>query len=368
MNNLKNKVLLLTSEFPPLPGGIGNHAVNLALALHKEGKEVTVVAEHRSGNVSKELDFDAALPFEVSRLKRRKLVAVTYLERIGKAVRLVASKKGEVIASGKFSLWTAGFLSCIFPSKKYIAVLHGSELNAGGKYSRKFTKWSLGRFHYLIAVSNFTKNIALKINPDLNIHVINNGVSFRKEKDFGIEKEKTLSLITVGNVTFRKGQQNVIKALPLLQLDFPEVQYHVVGIPTKQKDFEDLAKELGVSERVTFHGALPNELLAKKLSEAKVFMMLSDNLSDGDVEGFGIAVLEANQLGLPAIGSINSGIADAIKSNYSGQLVNPHDAEEIRIALHKILGDYENYASNAKEWAKRFDWDIVGEKYIEIIG
>lgn len=367
MDNSKNKVVLLTSEFPPLPGGIGNHAMNLALALHKEGKEVTVMAEHRSGNVSKELDFDATLPFEVFRLKRRKLIAVTYFERIGKAVRLVASKN-EVVASGKFSLWTAGFLSCIYPSKKYIAVLHGSELNAGGKYSKKFTKWSLGRFHYLIAVSNFTKNIALKINPDLNIHVINNGVSFRKEMDFGIEKDKTLSLITVGNVTFRKGQQNVIKALPLLQLDFPDVHYHVVGIPTKQQNFEDLAKELCVSERVTFHGALPNELLAKKLSEAKVFMMLSDHLPDGDVEGFGIAVLEANQLGLPAIGSCNSGIADAIKNGYSGQLVNPHDAEEIGNALHKILTDYENYASNAKEWAKRFDWDIVGKKYIEIIG
>lgn len=361
-------MLLLTSEFPPLPGGIGNHAVNLALALHKEGKDVTVMAEHRSQNVTKELEFDAALPFKVIRLKRRKIVLATYFERIAKAVRFVASKNDEIIASGKFSLWTAGFLSCIFPSKKYIAVLHGSELNAGGNYSKKMTKWSLGRFQHLIAVSYFTKSIALKINPDLKIHVVNNGVSFREKTAVRIEKDKTLSLITVGNLTFRKGQQNVIKALPLLQLDFPDIHYHMVGIPTKKQNFEELAKELGVSERVTFHGALSNEQLSIKLSESKVFMMLSDVLPDGDVEGFGIAVLEANQLGLPAIGSCNSGIADAIKNDYSGQLVDPHNPEEIKKALHKILADYENYASHAEEWARHFDWDIVGKKYMEIIG
>ena len=40
-------IVLLTSEFTPLPGGIGNHASNLAEYLSKNGYKVSVIADHR---------------------------------------------------------------------------------------------------------------------------------------------------------------------------------------------------------------------------------------------------------------------------------------------------------------------------------
>src|SRR5690606_31963881 len=90
------------------------------------------------------------------------------------------------------------------------------------------------------------------------------------------QKDKNLSIITVGNVTSRKGQQNVIKALPEIKKQFPDVVYHIVGLPTQKQKFSDLAKELQVENSVVFHGALSNEELHKKLSESKIFFMLSD--------------------------------------------------------------------------------------------
>src|SRR5690606_30446644 len=242
-----------------------------------------------------------------------------------------------IIASGKFPLWLVAFVSLFFPSKKIVVVLHGSELRAGGVVGKLLTKWGLKRYDKLIAVSHFTKNLALERQPKVTISVINNGFAPKISEAITDEAQKSaLSLITVGNVTSRKGQQNVIKALPALKANFPDIVYHIVGLPTEKEKFLKLAKELLVEDAVIFHGVLSDETLFKRLSASTVFCMLSDHLSNGDVEGFGIAVLEANHLGLPAIGSKDSGIADAIRDGFSGKLVDPHNPEEIRSEERRV--------------------------------
>jgi glycosyltransferase involved in cell wall biosynthesis len=366
---LKN-ILLISSEFPPLPGGIGNHALNLAFSLYKEGKSVTVITNQRSKNGNEEVAFDIQLPFHVQRIKRRKIVLLTYLDRIFQAVKYVSKNKSlTLICSGKFSLWTGGISKVFFPDRKYVAVLHGSEINAGGTISKKITKWSLKQLDVLIAVSNFTKNLVLETASTLNISVINNGFSLPKIEisQNAIEIKGNPAVVTVGNVTYRKGQQNGITALPLLKLQFPEIHYHIIGIPTEKHAFELLAKSLGVDENITFHGVLSNEEVHAIVSNSKVFFMLSDTLKNGDVEGFGIAVLEANYFGLPAIGSKNTGIVDAINDGNSGKLVNQKDTNEIAIAFQEINDNYSHYSKEAKLWSKNFDWNIVIKKYLELL-
>jgi phosphatidylinositol alpha-1,6-mannosyltransferase len=366
---LKLKILIITSEFPPLPGGIGNHAMHLALSLKQEGKEVTIITDQRSKNSIEDIAFDDKLNIDVIRVKREKLILITYFNRIVKSVLyLNKNKNAVVLCSGKFSLWIGAIISLFFLNK-LVAIIHGSEINAGGSYSKKITKWSLNKFKKIIAVSNFTKKLILEKNSNLNVDVINNGFSFPKfsenrNHDSIIE---TLNIITVGNVTHRKGQQNVIKALPLLKTKFPNVHYHIVGIPTQKEELVTLLNSLKVLENITFHGILSENDLIKIISNSKVFFMLSDNLKNGDVEGFGIAVLEANSFGLPAIGSKESGIADAIKPNFSGELVNQKNPEEVVMAVEKIMNNYELYSKNAMQWAKEFDWNIVVKKYLKVI-
>ena len=89
--------------------------------------------------------------------------------------------------------------------------------------------------------------------------------------------------------------------------------------------------------------------------------------ASGDVEGFGIAILEANALGLPAIGSKGSGIEDAIKHGFSGQLVDPFDPKQILDAIDKIYSDYTAYSQNALDWSQGFQWEKVVEKYKEVM-
>ena len=358
------KLLLITSEFPPQPGGIGTHAYQIAKELSKHEIEVSVLTNQRSRNGEEESGFDQNLTFKVHRVKRKYALILSYLGRILRAIRLT-KRQDVVLLSGKFSLWIGGFLSVI-SNKKLLAVIHGSEVLLTNKLLRNYTRWCLKRFDHVIAVSNFTLSLVEDIGLK-NTTVIPNGFEVSREQDFTKSQPTELSLITVGNITQRKGQHNVVKALPLLKQEYPNFKYHVVGIPTKKESLQLLAEELGVAEHVIFHGRVSDEKKIELLKEASVFIMLSETTLAGDVEGFGIAILEANALGLPAIGAMGCGIEDAILEGKSGKLIPSNQPEACKKAIDEILGNYQYFSREAKTWTEQFRWLEVIKQYLILI-
>jgi phosphatidylinositol alpha-1,6-mannosyltransferase len=272
------------------------------------------------------------------------------------------------MASGKFSLWIVAF-ACLFYKRTSIAVIHGSEVN----FKNGVLKWSINlalkQFSKVIAVSNYTKSLIDHLNHK-NVYVIPNGLDLsqwetKTHKPLVIKGQP--KLITVGNVTERKGQLNVIKMLPEILQSFPELQYHCVGIPTDAERFLSVAKALNVDKHVTFHGKVDDTHLRQFILASDVFVMLSSATATGDVEGFGIAILEANAMGVPAIGSLGCGIEDAIHEGKSGLLVQHNDAKAFTSALQQLFEHKTEFSKQAKVWAHGHDWKINIKKYIEVI-
>lgn len=358
------KLLLISSEFPPQPGGIGVHAHNLATFLTKNDFTVTVLTDTRSTLGAEESDFDRKQTYQIKRVKRRSVLLLTYLKRIMSALFLVKAHD-IVLVSGKFPVWVGGLLSLV-TSKKIVGVLHGSEVALPTSFKKSFTKWCVRRLNNVITVSNFTKSLIADWGLQ-NIEVIPNGFSMEALTPIKVKNTDRLQLITVGNVTERKGQQNVIRAMPAIRKKFPDAIYHVVGIPTEKEAACQLAEELGVVDSVIFHGKVTEAKKIELLQQCTVFLMLSQATAEGDVEGFGIAILEANALGIPAIGATNCGIEDAISQNVSGKLVVYYDVDAIFGALEAILQDYESYSHGAITWSQKFVWDVVIQKYINVL-
>lgn len=359
-----NKIAIITSEFPPQPGGIGNHALNLARNLSEKGYAVEVICDIRSEDGNEEILFDRDQNFKIRRIQRQKIIFLTYMSRIYEAFK-VFRKSDVVIVSGKFQIWI-GAISAIFIQSKYLAVVHGSELLLPSYFFRKLTNFSLRSYDKIIAVSNFTKSL-LKPSILSKTKVIYNGFQLDCNLDNTDTSNYGPVIITVGNVNFRKGQQNVLKALPQLLKKFPNLQYHIVGIPTEKENMEKIAEGLGVNHAVKFFGIVNEKEKCNLLKQADIFFMLSEQTENGDVEGFGIAILESNALGKPAIGARGSGIEEAINDMYSGILVDRKKPIEILRAVETILDDYENYSCNAKEWSNLFSWKKIIKHYIKII-
>lgn len=360
------KILILTSEFPPGPGGIGNHAFNLASHLTKNNIKVTVMVT--SVNLTKQTEQINENSFEVLRIKSS--VSLKYFNLIYLCFKyFLVNKKTDIIISGHLPVIIYGNIIKFFFNKSY-GIIHGHEVLMGNNFIKYFTKRALENISVLIPVSNFSKK---KITENLKhnkIKVIPNG--FDHERFSGLVKKRkidkdTLNLVTVGTISPRKGQHNVIKAIPTLKKKFKKVEYNIIGEKGNNSYLKELILKLNIEKNINFHGYLNDSELSKIMNRSSIFTMLSETQKNGDLEGFGIAILEANHFGLPVIGSKNCGIEDSVNDLFSGILVQKDSIKQFSIAVEEIYDNYDTYQVSAISWSKRFHWNNIIYHYLETI-
>lgn len=129
-------------------------------------------------------------------------------------------------------------------------------------------------------------------------------------------------LLTVGRMDSRqryKGHDRVIAAIPYIVAQGHDVEYLVVGEGDDRARLEALARDVGVSERVRFLGAIGLQSLIEIYRMADLFVMPSTG------EGFGIAFLEAMASGTPALGLDFGGARDALADGELGTGIREAD-------------------------------------------
>jgi phosphatidyl-myo-inositol dimannoside synthase len=369
------KVLLLSSEFPPGPGGIGFHAFSLSKALYNEGVALTVLTPADYSTPQEVAVFDQNQPFEVVRYKRYGS-PYTYLKRWVLTKKIILNHIPQtIILTGKFSLWQGILIKKMYPHIKTIAILHGSEVNLQHRLWRKITHKAIDSADIIVPVSQFTKSLLPKYifnNKTNKTYVIPNGIEtpiFNEKTTNNSTKLKGFpSLLTVGHVSPRKGQHRVIKALPTIIKKYPNVHYHIVGRPLDQKKLEDLSQQLGVEHHITFHGVVKqHQDLESYYKTADVFMLLSENQPNGDVEGFGIVALEANLFGTPVVGAKFCGVEDAVCENKSGKRVNGDDANEVLSGIEYCVDNLADLEKSSIDWAMRHQWKNIVSQFLQLI-
>lgn len=365
---MTNKILFVASEFPPGPGGIGHHAWFLAKELSKiEGVTIEVICSKDFASQKEVSQFDALSPFVIHRFERVK--GLTYFLRLFKLIILLTRNNyTHFWSSGKFALWLIWIQKLFSLKLKTLCILHGSEVNLESKVLRKWTHLSISKFDTIIPVSDFTKKLLPQwlLHSHKNIFVIPNGIDI---SDFKLSENIKLlgepALLTVGHVTPRKGQHRLIKALPKIIEKYPNVHYHLVGRPVNQSQLEILAKELDVSKYITFHGRVKEHKdLWNIYAGADIFVLLSENQLNGDVEGFGIVALEANVCGIPVLGAKYCGVEEAVNHHKSGYLV---DGAKVQDIVQGIIYCYENKNSlraSSILWAEHHDWRAIANQFI----
>ena len=373
---MTKRILFISTEFPPSPGGIGNQAFNICQSLHNLGYHVAVLAQQDLASEGEKHRFNKSnVEFPVNSYPRYQSKGFTYLNRLRKTFTKLKTGNFDVcICSGKFALWQGGFFQYLFPKVQFLAIAHGSEINLKTPLIKRITNWSLKQFDKIVSISAFTEGL-LPVKPNHQLRtIIPNGIDVNElmhgtvnEGKNNIKLKGQPALLTVGNVTPRKGQQRVIKALPYMLKYLPEAHYHIVGLPTYRAEFEQLANYLNVQNHVTFHSNMEREQLLKAYQRCDLFVMLSENQPNGDVEGFGIAILEANYFGKPAVGAKYCGIEDAIKEGQNGCLVDGDQPEKVAKTIFNAFKKKETFSPEAIKWAKCHSWEKLGEHYKAMI-
>lgn len=369
------RILIVSSELPPGPGGIGSHAFDLSRALHAQGRDVSLLGSQDYATDAARKHFNAESPVPIAAFITHRNPIITAIARFRQITAAIRSFRPDVIlASGGRVLWLTS-LACSGGGTPFIAVVHGTELG-GPAWQRKLTAMALRRAAAVVAVSKFTSGLVQSLGvASSKVTVIHNGAdgerfhpdstrrsAFRDRLGLG----DAPMILTVGNVTQRKGQHLVVEALPDLLNKVPDVHYVTVGRATTGDQLERRARELGVVDRLHVVGQLSADEVIDAHCSADVFAMTSTNTASGDVEGFGIAVTEAALCGVPAVVSRGTGAEEAVADGVSGVVVDPEPGS-IAEGLAGILADdptRQRLGSSAEQRARSTGtWSALVEPY-----
>ena len=344
----QRSVVVLSSELPPGPGGIGTHAHQLCLRLAGAGWDVAVVSPQDHTTDADAAAFSAAQPYEVVRVRHRR---GPVLDGLGRVVQLRSTIRAHrpdvVVATGERSTWVVAATV----RRPWLAVGHGTEFGTSGGAAR-LTRWAFGRAPLVVNVSRFTREqmlgAGIRARREVVIHNGGDDDVFAPPPDaaaargslrerHGLPADARV-LVSVGNVSPRKAQDVVVRALPAVLAVHPTVHYLVVGLPTLGDELRALATELGVADHVHLTGRLPEADVVAAYQGADVNVFVSRSI-DGDVEGYGIAAVEAALCGTPSVVSAASGLVEAVDPDETALVVPADDPGATAAAISRLLGD-----------------------------
>ncbi|MEP3046786.1 MAG: glycosyltransferase family 4 protein [Roseibium sp.] len=161
-----------------------------------------------------------------------------------------------------------------------------------------------------------------------------------------------VKLLSVGTVVRRKGYDLLFKALSGIPVQ--NWQLDIVGgidvDPECHSSLFKMAEELKLSDQISFHGSVPEQVLSDFYRAADIFVLASR------YEGYGMAYTEAMAHGLPVIGS-GAGAVEQTLASGAALYCGVEDVDAVRTALHKLMSDPERrgyLADSARKAARKF--------------
>ena len=265
---------------------------------------------------------------------------------------------------------------CLKKTKTF-CLLHSKEINHHvGSYLNKRLIKSTSKADFIIANSNFTKELAIKvgINPS-KIHVIFPGIEkpkiikgTLKEEAKRIYGESFPKIITIARLDKRKGHDNILMLIKNLKVKYPKIRYVSIGFGEQEENLLKLTKKLSIENDVTFLKNIDEDLKIALLAEANLFLMPS-RIEKTSVEGFGISFVEAASYGVASIGGKDGGASDAIAHKKTGLICDGNNLNSIYDSVINFFQDekFEKYGNDAKKFSENFYWDKVVKNYLKLI-
>lgn len=369
------RVLVVTNDLPPRVGGIQYYVDQLCRGLVAAGDQVVV---HGSTSEGWEA-FDAVAPYEVVREPTSVLLPTPTTLR--HATELVRRTAADVVVFGAaFPLGLLGpnlLRRCDVP---YVGFTHGLEVTAArARVSRPLLR-AIGRSAGAVTfVSEWCEEelrpafgpgpryelLPPAIDP-AEYHAGVSGAAVRERHGLG----GAPVVVCVSRMVERKGQDQLVRALPELRRRVPGTRLLLVGDGPHRGTLEALAAEHGVADAVTFAGQVPDEELPAHFAAGDVFAMPCRERRGGlEVEAFGIVFLQAQAVGRPVVAGDIGGVADAVADG--GTLVDGGDLDAVTGAVADLLDDPERARDLGGRAARRVaaeaTWDRRTERLRELL-
>lgn len=332
------KVLLITSNYPPVPGGVSRYLKGL---VDCASGEIAVAG----------IDSHPPIPHSKFKVLDRLLQILWAYQVAKKTQPNVALLAGQPhLALG---VWFAG--------RDFSLTLHGGEWE-DHPFARGILRKLMNDSTYILTssfataeewVSSENRGKTLSLTPglpDFGKRLLETNPSFVD----ALELNTPFRVFTVSRDSPRKGIQKLVNAIQMCRAKGMNVTLTVSGQSQGGTAVD------GVVGGVTFLGHISDDELVANYAQAHAFALVPERIKGGEGwEGFGIVYLEAAAAGLPIIASDTGGVREAINPDGSFLLDVNCTVEAIAHTIEAIATNVtirQRMADANREWAESNDW------------
>jgi glycosyltransferase involved in cell wall biosynthesis len=234
-------------------------------------------------------------------------------------------------------------------------------------YVRPALRWTLRHAGALTAITEDCRQHALRAGaPPQSVHIVFNGTDLRRFSpgENGRPEDPRFGphmIFACRQLFPRKGIRFLIEAVAQLVPRFPELRLVLAGDGFERADLIALAQRLGIVDRVTFLGWVPNAALPPYYRAAAVSVIPSLE------EGFGIPAAEAMGCEVPVVATDAGGLPEVVEDQVTGLVVPRGDSAALAAAIGSLLDDPERRRRMGRAGRARalrlFDWDRTAEQF-----
>ena len=264
------------------------------------------------------------------------------------------------------------------------AIVHGLDVTDPNPMYQMAVRHLCGMLDAVMPVSRATgEELVARGLPRERVHVVPNAVDLDRFEGVAASRSEptrvhiagalplpddAFLLVTVGRQVRRKGFvwfiENVMPKLP------ERVIFWLAGDGPERENIEAAIERAGLQQRVRCLGKISEEELVELYRRGKLFVM-PNIVVPGDMEGFGIVMLEAGACGLPTLAADLEGIRDVIDDGVNGWFAPTEDAEAFAARIKSLLDDPDGLRKASKRATEyvtsTFRWDSTAQRYLDAL-
>lgn len=349
---LRHVSIALIGPLPPPSGGMANQMRQLACLLEESSLRVEVVQvnpPHR--------------PTWISRIPaiRAFLRLVPYLFRLWRVAGQVHLMHVMANSGWSWHLFAAPAVWIGWLRKTPVIINYrGGEAEDFFRYSWRWVRPTINKAASIVVPSKFLekvfsrRGISTRIVPniiDLELFYPNHS------------RNHSLNLLVARNLEPIYDISTALKAFAFIKDKYHYAKLVVAGSGPLKSDLEQLSKQLGIAESVTFTGRLENKEMAEIYRNTD--LLLNPSLADN----MPISLLEALACGIPVISTNVGGIPYLVEDRQTAILVEPGNAEAMATAVMRVLsnpGLAATLRKNGLAIVRNYAWSKVREQWFSI--
>ncbi|WP_406944932.1 glycosyltransferase [Halobacillus sp. SY10] len=253
-----------------------------------------------------------------------------------------------------------------------IVSFHGNDVLQALKKNKSIYRNVFKYATVITANSNYTASVLKKYGcPENKIEILPMGI---ETKNFEFKPRKLkgtqINITSVGRMVEKKGYEYGIKAMKQVVKQFPEVHYTIAGDGPLRAELEELITENNLDENITLLGNVTHENIKAILNDTHIFLFPSVTAGNGDEEGQGVVLLEAQASGIPIISTFHDGIPESVIEGESAFLAPERDEFYLANKIEKCIDLNESWIrmgeAGRKHVENKFEMNKLGSELSEV--